>query len=316
MFDIGLIDRQRRERSKWLTGAVVAASLFLAGAAPAVANCNTRLTELAALAARGETAQAEKTLDDLKQSFECKVPEETRAEAIFSDLLLENARKLAPKSRDAAFALIQRAASFKASWSASAALGDELSSRREYVGAAQSYQQAIELLPDSADASAKTVSRDKLTQLNRRAEETRHLAASESGVLVRGLRTRDLMQKRGLVGGRVPAPILFVYKKDAFTPVGEEAARELADFLKQIAPKTITLFGHTDPIGSHEYNMDLSLQRGNAVKTFLVQQGFNPAAITVVPKGKTEPVQLSSDHQYSQEQIYELDRRVEFSTQD
>jgi outer membrane protein OmpA-like peptidoglycan-associated protein len=124
------------------------------------------------------------------------------------------------------------------------------------------------------------------------------------------------LQKRGLVGGRVPVPILFIYNKEAFTPVGDEAARELADFLKQMAPKTITLFGHTDPIGSHEFNMDLSLRRADAVKQFLVQQGFNPAAIAVVPKGKTEPVQLSSDHQYSQEQIYELDRRVEFSAQD
>ncbi len=56
-------------------------------------------------------------------------------------------------------------------------------------------------------------------------------------------------------------------------------------------PKTlIRVEGHTDSIGSNEYNMGLSNRRATAVKNLLVQRGISASRIEVVGFGETVPV--------------------------
>jgi iron complex outermembrane recepter protein len=55
------------------------------------------------------------------------------------------------------------------------------------------------------------------------------------------------------------------------------------------AQTRIVIEGHTDNTGSEAYNQDLSERRANAVKAWVVSQGVNPAQITVVGKGESEP---------------------------
>jgi outer membrane protein OmpA-like peptidoglycan-associated protein len=56
-------------------------------------------------------------------------------------------------------------------------------------------------------------------------------------------------------------------------------------------PKTlIRVEGHTDSIGSNEYNMGLSNRRATAVKNLLVQRGISATRIEVVGFGETVPV--------------------------
>jgi outer membrane protein OmpA-like peptidoglycan-associated protein len=56
-------------------------------------------------------------------------------------------------------------------------------------------------------------------------------------------------------------------------------------------PKTlIRVEGHTDSIGSNEYNMGLSNRRATAVKNLLVQRGISANRIEVVGFGETMPV--------------------------
>ena len=47
--------------------------------------------------------------------------------------------------------------------------------------------------------------------------------------------------------------------------------------------------GHTDSVGTDEYNMQLSEKRASTVRDFLVQQGIS-SAITARGFGKTQPV--------------------------
>jgi outer membrane protein OmpA-like peptidoglycan-associated protein len=266
------------------------------------------------IAKDGDVAKLGQALKKLKDSYECPAAKEARADNILADALLKTARELAPRDSGAAFALIEQAESLHASWAAAAALADAWYKRRNYPEAARAYQEALRLLldPDNENKPSLQVS----IQLRKRADETRHLAAAETGTLVRGLATRAVTSTRGMAGGRVPVPVLFVYNQDVFTPVGEQAALELAEFLMSMKFKSITLIGHTDPIGGEAFNMELSRRRAEAVRSYLGQKGLDTTAITVVAKGKTEPVVLSNDNHYSQDQIYELDRRVEFSPQD
>jgi len=70
----------------------------------------------------------------------------------------------------------------------------------------------------------------------------------------------------------------------------------------------LTLVGHTDIVGTSEFNYQLSLQRAQNVKRILVEDyGFNPNRFTVIGKGISEPV---ADNRSSEGRS--LNRRVEF----
>ncbi|MGL4937004.1 OmpA family protein [Shewanella sp.] len=71
---------------------------------------------------------------------------------------------------------------------------------------------------------------------------------------------------------------------------------------------SLILVGHTDIVGTPEFNYQLSLQRAQNVKRILVEDyGFDPQRFTVVGKGISEPV---ADN-YSSEGR-RLNRRVQF----
>jgi len=48
--------------------------------------------------------------------------------------------------------------------------------------------------------------------------------------------------------------------------------------------------GHTDSVGSDEYNQKLSEQRADSVRSYLVSQGVAADAITAAGFGKISPV--------------------------
>lgn len=52
----------------------------------------------------------------------------------------------------------------------------------------------------------------------------------------------------------------------------------------------ITITGHTDYIGSPEYNYNLGLQRAERVKQLLIKKGIAPERIVVLSKGEEQPV--------------------------
>lgn len=54
--------------------------------------------------------------------------------------------------------------------------------------------------------------------------------------------------------------------------------------------RRVAVRGHTDELGSDEYNQRLSEQRANAVRDYLVSRGIDPLRIEVVGLGKTAPV--------------------------
>ena len=52
----------------------------------------------------------------------------------------------------------------------------------------------------------------------------------------------------------------------------------------------VVIQGHTDAVGSDDYNLDLSAQRAEAVKAYLVDNGIDPDMIQTSGRGETEPV--------------------------
>jgi len=88
------------------------------------------------------------------------------------------------------------------------------------------------------------------------------------------------------------AVALFDFDKEALKPEGKEqikAYREEAKAELSRADK-ITITGHTDNVGSEDYNMKLSLRRAEAVRDYLVGLGIDPGKLEVKGEGMTNPM--------------------------
>ena len=80
----------------------------------------------------------------------------------------------------------------------------------------------------------------------------------------------------------------------------------LANVLKQSPDRKVMIEGHTDAVGSDEYNRQLSERRASAVQTALLERGVRSDQITALGKGETFPV-ASNDNAAGRQQ----NRRVE-----
>ncbi|MDM1545987.1 OmpA family protein [Ignatzschineria indica] len=83
------------------------------------------------------------------------------------------------------------------------------------------------------------------------------------------------------------ADTFFAFDKAELRPQGRELLDKVAAELVKNANdvKSIVLTGHTDAIGSEQYNLGLSQRRADAVRNYLVEKGVNPAIITAKGEG-------------------------------
>jgi peptidoglycan-associated lipoprotein len=63
-----------------------------------------------------------------------------------------------------------------------------------------------------------------------------------------------------------------------------------ADWMKKWTSTQVTVEGHCDSRGSSEYNLALGSRRAQAVKDYLVNLGVPAGRVSVVSKGKEQPV--------------------------
>lgn len=64
----------------------------------------------------------------------------------------------------------------------------------------------------------------------------------------------------------------------------------MASKLKSINLEVVIAVGHTDGVGSDEYNQKLSIRRAEAVKAYLVSKGIEANRVYTEGKGKKQPV--------------------------
>lgn len=82
----------------------------------------------------------------------------------------------------------------------------------------------------------------------------------------------------------------FAFAKADLTPTGRARIDSTLQELKSsgIRLRTISIVGHTDPIGSLDYNQRLSLARANSVRDYLVAQGVPANIITTEGRNFSE----------------------------
>ncbi len=108
----------------------------------------------------------------------------------------------------------------------------------------------------------------------------------------------------------IPVPITFVFDEASFTDNGRKAAALLLEYLQLKHFPSVTLTGHADERGTEELNMNLSRDRLDTVAKFLKEGGYK-GKLDLIPKGELEPFTGVVRSQYSQEELWQFDRRVE-----
>lgn len=84
--------------------------------------------------------------------------------------------------------------------------------------------------------------------------------------------------------------VLFEFDQAVLKPGALRGLSPLVAFLKDNPDHHIALEGHTDSVGSESYNSDLSRQRAEAVRQFLVQNGVNAKNVSARGLGEAYPV--------------------------
>ncbi len=102
--------------------------------------------------------------------------------------------------------------------------------------------------------------------------------------------------------------IYFDFNKATIKPESKPALDDAAKILKDNPSIKVEIQGHTDSVGSSEYNMQLSQRRAQAVVDYLVQNyGITVDRLTARGYGKTMPIAPNSTPEGRA-----LNRRVEF----
>jgi len=100
--------------------------------------------------------------------------------------------------------------------------------------------------------------------------------------------------------------VLFDFNRYTLKPGAREKLAKVAGILLAYPGLKVQLEGHTDSVGSEEYNLKLSQERAGAVRDYLLSQGVPTATLTAIGLGKSHPV-ASNDTAAGRQQ----NRRVE-----
>ena len=90
----------------------------------------------------------------------------------------------------------------------------------------------------------------------------------------------------------VELKVEFDFDKSNIRPEYFKTLSEFGDFIRSYPEHTVNLEGHTDFIGTDEYNMKLAQRRANSVRAFLLKNfsDISPTRLTAIPYGESKPI--------------------------
>ena len=89
----------------------------------------------------------------------------------------------------------------------------------------------------------------------------------------------------------VPTTINFAFNSAELDAPARRILDQQADFIRQFPEVRFAVYGHTDLVGSSEYNYRLGLRRAQAAVAYLVSRGVGQARLeALVSQGETQPI--------------------------
>jgi outer membrane protein OmpA-like peptidoglycan-associated protein len=83
--------------------------------------------------------------------------------------------------------------------------------------------------------------------------------------------------------------LYFVEATDQFTPESQALVDQIMVAIASRPAPELTVAGHTDAVGTDQYNDTLSLRRAERVRALLITRGIAPDNIRAIGRGKREP---------------------------
>ncbi|MBA3919280.1 MAG: hypothetical protein C0516_11925 [Gemmatimonas sp.] len=102
--------------------------------------------------------------------------------------------------------------------------------------------------------------------------------------------------------------LLYPFDSDLVQATAADNLTSLAASLNRYPNTDLLIVGHTDAVGTSDYNRDLSQRRAKSAADYLVKQGVQASRLRSVGRGETEPV---ADNET--EGGRQLNRRVEIA---
>ncbi|CAI3789692.1 putative lipoprotein YiaD [Pseudomonas sp. MM227] len=93
----------------------------------------------------------------------------------------------------------------------------------------------------------------------------------------------------------MPGNITFATDSSNISSSFYSPLNNLGNSFKQFNENNIEIVGYTDSTGSRQHNMDLSLQRAQAVSNYLTSQGVDGSRLSVRGAGPDQPIASNAD---------------------
>lgn len=130
-----------------------------------------------------------------------------------------------------------------------------------------------EIVLDTAYASARTAAGGRLESGTATQDEVRAVFAAA-------------------LAAEPPRPVTFILyfieATDQFTPESQALVDQVLVAIASRPAPELTVAGHTDTVGTDQYNDALSLRRAERVRSLLLGRGIPPASVAAVGRGKRE----------------------------
>jgi len=84
--------------------------------------------------------------------------------------------------------------------------------------------------------------------------------------------------------------LLYDFDSDVIRSDAAQNLRSLASSLAKYPNTDLLIVGHTDAVGTSDYNQMLSQRRAAAAANYLASQGVSSARLQAVGRGETEPI--------------------------
>jgi outer membrane protein OmpA-like peptidoglycan-associated protein len=112
-------------------------------------------------------------------------------------------------------------------------------------------------------------------------------AADAQAALAKLAAVKD--EPRGMVI-TLSGSVLFASNRATLLPEARTRLDQVAEVLLTTRERNLTVEGHTDSQGSVNYNLDLSQRRADAVRSYLVERGYQGDLIQAHGLGKGNPI--------------------------
>jgi outer membrane protein OmpA-like peptidoglycan-associated protein len=107
----------------------------------------------------------------------------------------------------------------------------------------------------------------------------------------------------------IPTDLLFQFNQSELQESARLSMMKLGLLIKRNKESKFTIEGHTDTIGSEEYNMTLSLKRARSVQDWLAESlGLGEDRVSIRGFGETRPLVPDGDRD-----AQAINRRVEIA---